>query len=336
MKMLYICSTEAGAGKTVVALALGQHWQRHGRSVGYFKPLGMGAADKDAALARQVLTLAEPPEVLSPVPVAEAGQDAAARIQAAAEQVSAGKDVVIAEGYGGLDEAAQGCAVAQALSASILVVMKYRRDADLVDRAAAARRAAGFGFLGVVLNSVPASEDFSVRHNIVPAMETRTVRLLGAVPQIRSLLCAPVAGLADALGGRLEAGNRAEGLLVESVMLSAPPFSDARTYMARHANKAVIIAAERPDVQLAALETSTRALVLTGAGAVDPTVRARAADRGVAIIRVDCDVATALERASSAFGCQRLASEAQAAALADLAGQYLDMKTISAALDVAG
>ncbi|MCL4534070.1 MAG: AAA family ATPase [Bacteroidetes bacterium] len=333
MAMLYLCSTEAGAGKTAVALGLGQYLQHKGYSVGYFKPFGAGADDKDALLARQVLGLTQGADVLCPFSIDQAGTDIASRIADAAKVAGAGKQVVLVEGYRGLDEAPKACTAAQALEAQVLLVVKHAGE-GILEAVTAARKALGQSLLGVVLNSVPPSQEYPVRQTLVPTLEARGVRVLGEVPQVRLLLGARVRDVALMVGGTVTDSVGTLDELVESVMLGAPPYSDALQYFGRQANKAVVTRAERPDIQMAALETSTRCLILTGEYdySVDPSVKARAAERGVSIIRVACDTQTALERAQGAFGQPTLQHGPQTAILEEMVRRHVAVDVLSSAL----
>jgi BioD-like phosphotransacetylase family protein len=70
-------------------------------------------------------------------------------------------------------------------------------------------------------------------------------------------------------------------------------------------NKAVIVGSDRPDIQLAALETSTKVLILTGNSRPNPMIEARAEERGVAIILSPHDTLTTVEKVEQFFGKTR-------------------------------
>jgi BioD-like phosphotransacetylase family protein len=70
-------------------------------------------------------------------------------------------------------------------------------------------------------------------------------------------------------------------------------------------NKAVIVGGDRPDIQLAALETSTRVLILTDHTRPNPMIETRAIERGVAIILSPYDTLTTVEKVEQFFGKTR-------------------------------
>jgi BioD-like phosphotransacetylase family protein len=69
----------------------------------------------------------------------------------------------------------------------------------------------------------------------------------------------------------------------------------ALKYMRRSANKAVIMGGDRADMALAALETSTSALILTGGLYPDVKVISCATGKGVPVILVHSDTYTTIE-----------------------------------------
>jgi BioD-like phosphotransacetylase family protein len=93
---------------------------------------------------------------------------------------------------------------------------------------------------------------------------------------------------------------------VESFMVGAMGQEKALRFFRRKAHKAVITGGDRSDVQLAALETSTKAIILTGNLPPSSLVIARADQLGVPMILVDMDTLTAVERMEALMGHVRL------------------------------
>ena len=104
-------------------------------------------------------------------------------------------------------------------------------------------------------------------------------------------------------------------MLVEHLLIGAMGADAALSHFRRRTNKAVFTGGDRVDLQLAALETSTSALVLTGNIRPAASVIDRAEDRQVPIILVTDDTLTTVERAEGIFGHIRFKQEAKIAAL---------------------
>jgi BioD-like phosphotransacetylase family protein len=81
------------------------------------------------------------------------------------------------------------------------------------------------------------------------------------------------------------------------------------TYFRRKPNKAVITGGDRPDIQLAALETSTKCLILTGNLHPSPIILGRAEEVGVPMILAKQDTLTTVEIIEQFFGKTRFHQE---------------------------
>lgn len=122
----------------------------------------------------------------------------------------------------------------------------------------------------------------------------------------RTSLAISIRKLADILHGEILTSPEKSGDLVESIMVGAMTLDPAPLYFGLRTNKAVVTRGDRPDIQLAALETPTRCLVLTGGVKTLPIVVQRAGELGVPIILVDKDTTatlSAIEEGLSAVCC---------------------------------
>ena len=90
--------------------------------------------------------------------------------------------------------------------------------------------------------------------------------------------------------------------LVENIMVGALSVDSGLDYFGRKTNKAVITRGDRPDLQMAALETSTKCLVLTSDIGPMPIILHRAKEKGVPIIAVKGDTMSVLKRIEEALG----------------------------------
>jgi BioD-like phosphotransacetylase family protein len=128
--------------------------------------------------------------------------------------------------------------------------------------------------------------------------------------------------LAEELNGGVLCGQEGLDEMVESFMVGAMGSAAALRHFQRKANKAVITGGDRGDIQLAALETSTRCLILTGNLRPSVRVLGKAAEQGVPIILVKEDTLTVTGRVEAAIGHVRLSSPKQVARLRETAEEY--------------
>jgi len=332
MTALYITSPETFSGKSALCVGLGRQFQRDGLTVGYMKPVSTTArrvagqlCDEDAEFMKRMLNLSEPLDILAPICLEpfciEAalksqtdyrcqpeGGDYFDKVAAAFSRVSEGKDVVILEGGSTLTEGSlvglPSYRLCKLLEARVLVVAKYSSDL-VADEILGAKRLSGECMIGCVINSVPARRMAFVEEAVIPFLEERRIRVFGALPQERLLLSVSVGELADALGGEILCAESQVDELVENVMIGAMSVDSALTFFRRKLNKAVITSGDRPDIQLAALETSTKCLILTGNLHPSPIILNRAEELDVPMILVSQDTMTAMQTIEQFFGKSR-------------------------------
>ena len=131
-------------------------------------------------------------------------------------------------------------------------------------------------------------------------------RVLGVLPRDPRLAAPTVAELAEGLHAEILCGADKTGELVEHMLVGAMSAEAALTYFRRQPNKAVITGGDRADIQLAALETSTRCLILTGNLYPSPVVLNRADELGVPMLLADMDTLRAIEVVESYLGRSRV------------------------------
>lgn len=111
-----------------------------------------------------------------------------------------------------------------------------------------------------------------------------------------------ISELAECLQGEIINCSEQSGDLVESLMVGAMCVDPAPLYFDTKSNKAVITRGDRADIQLGALETSTKCLILTGGTRPIPSVMQRAEETKVPIIVVDKDTPTTLAELDKCLG----------------------------------
>jgi BioD-like phosphotransacetylase family protein len=203
-----------------------------------------------------------------------------------APDIVQGRDVVLVEADLGarpaekLSKAAYGAA--REMKARAIAVETYSGQASGYT---AVYKGFGEDLLGVVLNKVPASQMKRAREEAEKAFGAAGIKVLGLIPEDRRLLAITVAEIADSIRGKILTSPEKSGELVEQFMLGAMTIGSGLHYFQRCRNKAAIIHQDRPDMQLAALETSTRCLVLSGSEKPPVySVRQTAETRGIPII----------------------------------------------------
>ncbi len=352
---VYVTSTQTFSGKSALCVGLLRRFRQEGLAVGYMKPVsttvrmaGGRMIDEDAHFVKFTLNLADPVEAMAPVlldksrvaaVLAGERQDFAANVQAAYEKIAAGKDVVVVEGGASLREGwvvdLAPARVAALLGARSLVTVPYGDDLQVVDDLLTARLRLGDSMIGAIVNRVPAARYDFMCQEIRPYVAGRGVPVFACIPREKALLSTTVAELRDGLGGEVLAAHHAVGALVEHLMIGAMGADRAMTYFRQVPNKAVITGGDRTDIQISALETPTRCLILTGNLQPSPIVLDRAEELEIPVILTPHDTLTASEIAESFFGKSRFHQEEKVQKFDELLDRHLDFAALYSALGLA-
>ena len=120
--------------------------------------------------------------------------------------------------------------------------------------------------------------------------------------------------------------------LVETFTVGAMTIEAALSRFRRQQNKAVITGGDRTDIQLAALETSTVALILTGNLQPSPLVVQQAEALGVPVLLVKDNTMETVNRIEQGYGKTRLAEPQKLKAFLSLMNERVNVKAIYAAI----
>jgi len=178
--------------------------------------------------------------------------------------------------------------IAHSLAADLLLVVRYQSLASLEPLLSFADSLKGRR-LGVILNDVPPSQRESLSKSLPGALAPYGVQLLGVLPSNAILRSISVGELAQKLGAEVLCGRDYLDLLVEQVNIGAMAVSAALRFFRRMTHKAVVTGGDRADIQMAALQTSTNCLILTGQLPPDPKILARAEEMEVPVLSVSHD-----------------------------------------------
>ncbi len=316
MGALYIVARDDAAGKTTIGAGLGRYLQSNGKKAGFLSIIPDGN-DRDAGFMKETLNLTEAVESLF---VADGNTD---QVKAAYDRVSQGKDVVIIEGM--LNKSSTE--IAKALGARLVIVEVY---SETLLRHAESYQEAGGNLLGVVINKVPVSRLKQVQGESSAQAEKAGISVLGIIPEDRTLSAVTVGELADNIEGKILNNAEQTDDLVENYMLGAMVVDSGLTYFGRKNNKAAIIRGDRPDMQLAALETATRCLVLTSNKA-EPiyNVRQKAESNGIPIILTENDTNAVVANIENALDKARFSQKKKLSRLAGMVPQHLNLEAIA-------
>lgn len=324
MVALYVTSLEKSAGKTAICAGLGRHLLNSGKKVGFFKPTVADTIDGDASFLKDILALEESESLLCPV-ISDG------KIKEAYDKISRGKDVVIIEGTwrqkpGGKPVEAS-YEIVKALDARVIIVEGYSKESP-EEKLVSTCRDFGEYLLGVVLNKVPRKRLEHVRGEMLNLFSKAGLGVLGVLPEDRVLSVPTVGELAGHIQGEILNCAEQSVELVENFMLGAMTVDTGPEYYVRKANKAVIVRGERPDMQMAALETSTKCLVLAGNIAPIPNVLRRAEEKRVPIILARDNSGVIVNKIEDALDKTKFNEGKKLPRLMAIMEQYFDFRAV--------
>ena len=324
MVHLYIASMAGFSGKSLVTLGLGLLLKEEGFKIGYIKPFGRiplkhgsHLIDADAEFMRKALEIEEHPDVVSPFVVTFEVQNSVLKgkksdtfdvVKKALESIN-DKDIVIVGGSADLFEGSvfgiNALTVISYLNARTLVVEPWRGDGS-IDSIIGSRELLGGSFAGAVINKVPQSAHDYIKNSVRPYLEKKGIPIFASLHRDILLDSITVRQLNEILGGKVLCCEEGLDEFVENFSIGAMDVDSALKYFRRTPNKAVITGAHRSDIQLAALETSTKCVILTGGMYTNEFVQGKAKIARIPIISVREDTFTAVEKIEAVLGKIRI------------------------------
>ncbi|NJL00323.1 MAG: phosphotransacetylase family protein [Spirulinaceae cyanobacterium SM2_1_0] len=350
-KLLLIGSTAACSGKSATILGLGHQLQAEHIKLAYGKPLGTyfetgtGGQPFEADLRFVADTLQLPDSQLhapflaldpatlraylrdgSPTDYTQVWHDYAAAIAA---------DLALLEGPSTLTEGRLFNLsieqMATSADAAVLLVVRYDNIA-LVDDLLDARLLFGDRLFGVLINDVPEPDLAILDTELRPFLERQGIPVFGLLPRNALLRSVSVRELTKQLQAKVLCREDRLDLMVESLTIGAMNVNSALEYFRRERNMAVVTGGDRSELQMAALETSTNCLILTGHTPPPDFILSRAEDLEVPILSVDLDTLSTVEIADRAFGQVRMQEPIKVQCMQELIAKHFDTQRFLANL----
>ena len=349
MKSLYITSVDKYSGKTALCLALGQMYQEKGLEVGYLKPFSLRpwrikdkVADEDASFIIDQLSLPAEPWDLCPVVITPERlrdylsqpekTDYLPEVKEVVDRLMKSKDLLLLEGGGSLREGyvvnLPTPDVAEELDSNVLVVVKYCDDACVLDDVLAAKFRLKDALSGVIINRVPEKALGFINNLVVPFLEKEGVPILGVLPEERELAALSVGEIIEVLQAEILTDFVDEDALVEALMVGAMTEDAALRRFRKQHNKAVITGGDRTDIQLAAMETSTTCLILTGNLHPSSLIIKQADAMEIPVLLVPGNTMETIEDLDSIFGKTRLGQQSKLDRFKNLIQKHVDLQRL--------
>ncbi|MEN3014381.1 MAG: DRTGG domain-containing protein [Endomicrobiia bacterium] len=309
MKKIYIISLQPYAGKNFSSIGIINSLIENNYRTGYIKPVGNlpkiingNIYDESALLIKDIFSLKEENNVVSPFvltydvvhSILKEPQKQAIFKQKIFDAIYSvkDKDYLIISGAGDLFTGSTvglfSLKIAKEIKTKILLVESFNIDLSL-DNIIGLKSILSDDFLGCIINKVPENLENHVSKEIIPFLEKEKIKVFAYFLKDKFLEALTIRELVDVLNGKVLCCEDRLDEFVENYSIGAMDVDNALRYFKIKPNKAVITGVHRTDIQLAALETSTKVLILTGGTGVNDIVLAKAISCGVPLVLVEED-----------------------------------------------
>jgi BioD-like phosphotransacetylase family protein len=348
MVPLFFISNQPFSGKSSMCVGVGKLFTEKGLKVGYMKPVGtlptrVGGitTDEDAQYISNILDVKEELADICPIVLTQQYNREGLKDQSFSkgfldliaktyQKIQKGKDIVILEGAKSIEDGyflgISANKICEKLGARVIMVIKY--SSEIVDQALYSKEFLDDCLAGIIINWVPRSQMDYLEELVIPFLVKNKIEVFGYVASDKMLSSVSIKEMAELLGGQIICAEDKVEELVETFMVGAMGQEQALKFFRRKANKAVITGGDRADVQLAALETPTKCLVLTGNFQPSSVVLGRAEELGVPMILVNYDTLTAVEKVGEIIGHVRFHEIKKIDKIVEVVREYIDINRL--------
>ena len=332
MAVLYVASDQPGAGKTSICAALTAELQRRDKQAAVFKPLhsaDQSGPDPDAAIFHRLLGQ---PEADWPFAPRKSGltPKLLSDIKGAFEKAAAGQDLLLVEGASDIQDGVAKELV-DVMDAKVLVVATYQPDLE-ASELTRWKDLFGERLHGFVINGLTRHQGTDARARLLPSMSAEGLHSFGVVPEDRRMLAVTVGQLASHLEGRFIIGEESTDNLVEHFLVGGLGMDNGVAYFGLRENKAAIVRGDRPDIQMAALQTPTACMLLTQGIEPIEYIRYEAELEEVPVIVVQPDTLSTMASLNTVLDDGRLDHPAKLERFTELLREHVDLDGIFAGL----
>lgn len=352
MNSIYIMSIEPFSGKTATCLVIGKYLLTSGYKIGYFKPVSFRPwfyegrlVDEDAAFVKETLNLPNQPWELSASVITKETireylrdkniPDLSAKIYDVCQSYTKEHDLVIVEGGSSLREGyllgMPPKVFSERFNCPILVVARYHDEFQIIDDTLAAKEILDESFRGLIINRVVDDAFQYVNDEVCPYLENQGINIFGLLPEVRTLAAMTVGEIFKLLNAQIMTEKINENALVENLTVGAMTAEAALSRFRKQFNKAVITGGDRTDIQLAALETSTTCLILTGNLQPSPLIIKQANEFNVTVLLVPQNTMETIETVERQFGKSRLRQPEKLKIYEELSHKHINFQKLMSA-----
>jgi BioD-like phosphotransacetylase family protein len=214
--------------------------------------------------------------------------------------------------------------LANATDGLILLVVRYG------DGLSAVAKEYGSRLAGVIINGLPKYRAEDAGGTLAADLESSGTKLLGSIPDDRRMLAPRIGQVAEFLGGQFLNGEDQSDRLLDNFLIGGLVLDWGPFYFSSRKNTGVIVRGDRPDVQIAAIQTdTTRALVLTkGVRPVEYVVY-EAEQRGIPLVVVPGNTHDVAEQLEGLQPQVEFDHADKLARMVDMVSEHIDIEALA-------
>ena len=318
---IFISSGCGQSGKSLLAWCLGEIYREMGYKVGYFKPIGLQPVvvengeitDQDAVLMQKVLQLDDPYRFICPIVIAQdlleqiyqgQAQNLRRTVKESYKKIAQNKDIVIIKGLDNLCDGGtfgiDGFELAPYLNIKGLLINRFKTDISSIDLTMCYRKRLKERLGGTIINGVPVRKMDYVKNQLAPFLEKNGIKVFGVIPEDKLLHSMTLRKICEVLSGRVLCCGDKLDEVVENFLIGAMDLEHAVNFFRRVPNKVVITGGTRSDIIAAAMDTSTKGILLTGGYRPSQVVMGKAVEKDIPLILVDEDTYATVDKLDKA------------------------------------
>jgi hypothetical protein len=347
MKNIYVSSISPFCGKSMVCLLLLLFAEKNKKKIGYFKLFGTSflktseeIVDEDVRFFKSFFEFKEKEEILcslllTPDVVVQILQgkkkNLLKTITNKIKDISKEKDILVIDNGGNLGDGYSFSAglrdVVKEVPGKIILVCEYTSEL-IVDEICFAKEIHRENLAGVVINRIPRGKYEMVKDLVGNFLKEKGIKVFAFIPRDRILSTISVAEIIEKIGGEVLCAIENTEELVENLSVGAMNVESALRYFRRTPNKAVITGGDRADIQLAALETQTKCLILTGGNYPPAPVLSKAEEKKVPVIVIKGDTLSVIGRIEKIMGRFHIEGVKKIERIKEITSEYFQEKEL--------
>lgn len=261
MSVIAIISDSNGSGKTATASALKIQLEKVGIGLNLIKLYSSSEnSEVEDKIYSQLQPRSKEPTCIA-IDSKEINKTDIQNLKSIVKKTTTGKNTLAIEITSSLNDDIVETIINE-LDAKILIVSAHTSNMPNLPLRKLTNNFSG-KIIGIIINKQLRYRKNELNEKVLPQLSQDGVNCLGIIPENKSLMAVSLIDLAEYLKAKLVTDNEPRDTLIDYFLVGGMGLDPSKSYFATRNHKAAIIRGDRPDLQMAALETDPECLILT-------------------------------------------------------------------------